>query len=308
MKKQIILLLSIILNTYYSNIVAQPRKEWQDTPTPAEIAVHNQPYLILQKEIENKLCDNDWAINTKYQFLILKGGPDEDVILRGTTVHYFTPVDRGIMCEVDMKYGSSIYTANANSFNALMKIKVAQINKSLQILAKAQKNNLKYTAEDSAVMDKIKIVNDKADLEMARLLDERKLAIIKMLLNSSWTEPQKGRQYYLDGGIDFYAGKKLPHLEGVGYATLFMEKPWKDNPDTLCEATIYIGNWPAQTDLKRRFAFHFVHIDKTPWTDKQHSGQPFLENMKIIITGESYESVMKVIHSIDWTKLNALVK
>ncbi len=299
-----------------SNAYSQhPVKLWQDTPTPAEMALHNQPYIILQKEIEENLCNNDWEIDSRDKngddvapFLILKGDPGDDVIARGTSVHNFIPVDRGIACTVQLKSSSPLYTANNDSMRSQSGIWQAQYNLANQLFEKAAKNNYKYTSEDSAVMKKMKIASDNATLEMARLSKARKLATIAMQLNSSWTEPQKGRQYYLDGGTDFDAGKKLPPVKGAAYATLFTKKPWKNDPDTLCEATVYIGNWPVQTDIKKRFAFHFVHTDKTPWTDKQHSGQPFLENMKIIITAESYEKVMKVIDSIEWTKLEALVK
>ncbi len=290
-------------------------KSYQDTPTPAEIALHNAPYVILQNEIERNLCRNDWEIDTRQKngdyvapFLILKGSPEEDVILRGSSVHHFTPVDRGTAGTVQLKNTSPLYSANNDSMLAQSAILQAQYSLGLQLFSKAAKNHYKYTAEDSAVMKKMKIKSDKAAIEMDRLSNARKWATIKMELNSNWSEVEKGRVYYLDGGMDFDVGKKLPTIEGAAYATLFMLKPWKNDPDTLCEAEVYIGNWHAQPDLMKRTAFHFVHNDKNPWTDKQHSGKPFLENMKITIQGENYNKVMKVVHSINWTKLEALVK
>jgi hypothetical protein len=157
-------------------------------------------------------------------------------------------------------------------------------------------------------MKKIKIASDKANSEMAHLANNRQLAVIRMDLNSKWTEPQLGRQYYLDGGINFDAGKRLSTVDGVAYVTLFMNKPWELDPDTLCEVTIYIGPWPVIPDLKKRFPFHFVHTDKAAWIDKQHSGKPFLENMKIIIQAQNYTRLMNVVNSIDWTRLEALLK
>jgi hypothetical protein len=276
MKKQIILILFILLNAWCSNISAQPKKEWQDTPTPAEIAVHNQPYIILQNEIENKLCDKDWEINSKYQFLVLKGGDNEDVILRGTTVHYFTPVDRGVLCEIDMKYGSAKYKANTDSFNAQMKM----LGKGLAVSANA-------------------------NLEMAQLQDERQLATIKLQLNSEYTDDLTDA----NNDYHFYIGAELSTVPaGIQMATLFKKDNAKASKDTLYYAVLYIGDWTKSSSVKKREFFHFVHYTKEPWTDKQHSGTPFLENMKITIQTYSYEKLMKVINGIDWTKLKALIK
>lgn len=311
----IVFLLSVMLTVWCCNVSAQPMRSYQDTPTPVEMAVHNQPYIILQREIENNLCDKNWGIDTLDKngnyvapFLILKGDPNDDVILRGSTVHFFIPVNRGTECTVQLKNTSPLYKANSDSMLAQTEISKSQFGIASQLFAKAAKNNYKYTHEDSVVMDKMKIVSDKVNKEMDHLSNALKLATIGLVLNSHWTEPQMGRQYYLDGGTNFDGGKLLPTIEGASFATLFWEDPWKLDPDILWEATIYIGKWPVITDLKKRFAFHFMHIDKTPWTDKQHSGKPVIENMKIIIMAEDHGRLLKVIHSIDWTKLNALVK
>lgn len=281
-KKQI-LLLFIILNAWCFNILAQPKKEWQDTPAPAEIAVHNQPYIVLQNQIEKNLCNNDWEINTNDSrrnnvapFLILKGDPGENVILRGTTVHYFSPVDRGVSCEIDMKPGSAIYIANIDSFNAQMKILGTGF-----------------------------MASNNANIEMARLQDERKLAEVKLQLNFDYTEDITDANY----NNNFYTGSKLSVVPaGIQMATLFKEDFAKTSKDTLYYAVLYIGDWPITTSIKKREFFHFVNYSKEPWIDKQHSGTPVLENMKITIKTSNYEKLMKVINSIDWTKLNALVK
>lgn len=318
MKKQIALLLFINLNVCCYNLSAQPKKYYLDTPTPEEMAMFNKPYIILLNDIEKKLCNDDWGIDSsdshvgyKAHFHLLKGDPDEEVIERGTTIHNYSPNDLYNLrtkCTVQLKQSSPLFKANNDSMLAQSKITQKQYATGMELYAKAAKNNFKYTAADSTVMKKSKAASDKANSEMAHLANNRQLAVIRMDLNSKWTEPQLGRQYYLDGGTDFDAGKRLPTVDGAAYVTLFMKNPWELDPDTLCEVTIYIGHWPVIPDLKKRFAFHFVHTDKNPWTDKQHSGKPFLENMKINITAENYTRLMDVVHSIDWTKLEALVK
>lgn len=51
-KKQKIILLSAMLSLCCYILSAQPMKQSQDSPTPPEITAHNQPYVILQKEIK----------------------------------------------------------------------------------------------------------------------------------------------------------------------------------------------------------------------------------------------------------------
>ena len=94
---------------------------------------------------------------------------------------------------------------------------------------------------------------------------------------------------------DELEGKILPKIPGIQQAALYKQRP--DDYVTVYIARLYIGYWPKLSPGKM-MNYQF----------KKHSGQPVIENMKITISTFDYNQMMKVLHSIDWTKLEKLVK
>lgn len=52
----------------------------------------------------------------------------------------------------------------------------------------------------------------------------------------------------------------------------------------------------------------FKYSTKSSWKDKSHSGAPIVENISIWISSYHYNNLMKVLHTIDWTGLDSIVK
>ena len=76
------LIISLALAFVFQNTNAQG---WfGDKPTPAEVTARDKPFLVLQNEIETKLCDNDWGIGRQL-FLFYKDNPELNEVLRGTS-------------------------------------------------------------------------------------------------------------------------------------------------------------------------------------------------------------------------------
>jgi len=257
-----------------------------DTPTQPEIAVYDASYITLQKEIEDKICDNDWEITprqydgsiNKGRFFILRDHLPKDVVLRGSEVHRFMPISyaEDVYCTVVLKAKSPLNAAIDDS-----------IQKEELLFGRA------LASGDGSGLDSISLKED-------HLRTEKEYGTIQLELNEDWVAV---KATYPDSVLP------MPHVDGVANALLFEHKVEEKgvNPDILYDVRICIGNWSTRPDANGSVTFHFVHMDSQPWIDKQHSGKPVIENMVVNISGENYERVMKIVRTINWTKLSALV-
>lgn len=99
---------------------------------------------------------------------------------------------------------------------------------------------------------------------------------------------------------------QLHNIPGIAQAILYYQYPVEDDPDTTYKALLYIGNFPKYSG--EDIVVNFKYKTNYYWKDKQHSGPPVIENMSIWIESHHYNNIMKVIHSIDWTGLKAMIK
>lgn len=275
-----------------------------DTPTPAEIQSRDQPYSILQNEIGNKLCNTNWGID-KTSFLFFKDQPDIQEVVRGKSIHYFDLSRWGNKCVIMLKETSPLYQTIMDSTEKVNERLDSNANAGLtqdQAMADAMKNNGKITAKDQVILNKKKAVNDQGLKDIARLGNANQFAIISLLINENWADDIKT-------GSGSYSANDIKPLSvhGIQQAVITIEYPDKGQVDTSYRATLYIGNWP-KPDMHKMLPFPFKYNTKSAWSDKDHSGQPVIENLKIYIESYSYNNLMKVIHSIDWTKLDGLIK
>lgn len=296
--KSIKLLISILMICQYASA------QWfLDTPTPAEIQARDQPYTILQNEIENKLCNTDWGID-KTSFLFFKDQPGIQEVVRGKSIHYFDLSRWGNNCVIMLKETSPIYQAITDSTEKVNERLESNTNTGLtqdQAMADAMKNNGNITAKDQAILNRKKAVQDQGLKDIARLGNANQFANISLLINENWADDTK------TAGDGFIANAIKPlSVAGIQQAVITIEYPNEDEPDTSYRATLYIGNWP-KPDMNKMLPFPFKYYTKLAWSDKDHSGEPVIENLKIYIESYSYKNLMKTIHSIDWTKLDDLL-
>ena len=261
-------------------------KSDSDTPTQPEIAVYDAPYITLQKEIEDKICDKDWEITprqydgsiNKGRFFILRDHLPKDVVLRGSAVHRFMPISYhdDVYCTVVLKAQSPLNAAIDDSI---------QMEKLLFGRA--------FASGDSAGEDSINRMDD-------HLRAEKQYATIQLELNEDWVRVKATSPDSL---------LPMPHVDGVANALLFEHTVEGNGVESgiLYDVRICIGKWPARPDANGAVVFHFAHVDSQPWIDKQHSGKPVIENMEVNIYCGNYDRVMKIVRSIDWSKLSALV-
>ena len=118
---------------------------------------------------------------------------------------------------------------------------------------------------------------------VTRISNEMQFADITLLLNESHTDKLKG--------------KILQKIPGIQQTSMYEEKLDESVPYSTYTAELYIGSWPK---LSREKELQFGL--------KKYTDGPVIENMKITISAKSYQKLMKVIHRIDWTKLEAMVK
>jgi hypothetical protein len=288
-----LILLLVFLFEINTTVVAQ----WYlDTATAEEAKLHDQFYIILQKEIESKICNSDWGIPAN-PFLLLKDDPYKMVVLRGKSINYFGFTGFGEACTIRLKETSPLFKANQDSLHVLAKIQEKQWAIGKSIMERTAKNNFKVSAADQKTMDSIKPIGRVMDLKSSALFEETLFGDISMHINKDWTSDFERTNKY----------RLLPTVPGVRYAILRITYPDKDRTDTSYSVLLYIGNWP-QIDMKKRVNFPFKHYTKYAWIDRQHSGPPVVENLGILVSSHYYNNVMKMIHDIDWTKLTALVK
>jgi hypothetical protein len=268
-----------------------------DTPTPAEMQAHDQPYIILQNEIQQKLCNSDWSIDNN-SFSIFKDNPDSREVVRGKNIYYFDLSRWEGDCEIRLKQTSPLYKAIIDSLKKVNARLDSNIHTGLTLqeaTADAMKNGGKIPAKDQAILDKKGIIQKKCMKDMALLGNAQQFAQFSLSINENWTDEKKG---------DAIKPLLLP---GVQQAVLSIGFPNENQPDTTYQATLYIGNWP-KPDMHKMLPFHFKYNTSYGWADKQHSGPPVIENFKIFVQSYHYNWLMKSLNSIDWTKLDKLIK
>jgi len=295
-----ILFLAILLsigNTVFAQWYA-------DTPTPAEMKARDQPYIILQQEIKSKLCDNDWDIPLQ-PFLLITYHPDEKLNIRGKGIHYFSLASDGDDCLLSLKETSPLFIAIRDSTKKVVARIQENQNSGLTLseaLQRATKNGGKLTADDQKIVDQKKAVNDQCLKDLARLENAKHWADFDLQINERWTDDKT------DGAnICMVDDVKRLSLPGIQHAMLNVSFPDEHQPDTTYSATLYIGKWP-KPDLHKMLPFQFKYNTDYAWIDKAHSGPPIIENFKILVVSHHYNNLMKGIHTIDWTKLDKLVK
>lgn len=279
--------------------------QWHlDTPTPAEMQAHDQPYIILQNEIENKLCNSDWGIDNN-SFSLFKDNPDSKEVVRGKNIHYFDLSRWEGDCEIRLKQTSPLYEAIIDSLKKVNARLDSNMHTGLTLqdaMADATKNGGKIPAKDQAVLDKKGIIEKKCMKDMALLGNAQQFAQFSLSINENWADDEK------TAAGSFAAGSvKSLNIPGVQQAVLSIEPPDENQPDTTYRATLYIGNWP-KPDRNKMLPFHFKYNTSYGWSDKQHSGPPVIENFKIFVQSYHYNWLMKSLNSIDWTKLDKLIK
>lgn len=302
MKTYLVILFLFPTLTLYKVASAQ---WYTDTPTPAEITARDKPYAILQNEIESKLCNADWGIDKDNSFSFLRGNPDNRVVVRGKTIHYFDLTHGGNGCTIKLKETSPLYKAVMDSTKKVNARLTANDNTGLtlqQAMSDAMKNGGTIPAKDQAILNRKGAINKECMKDMARLSNAQKFGSITLLINENWVDDEE------TAGDGFMADAIKPLIiPGIQHAYLCEEYPDKDEPDTTYRATLYIGNWPKPS-LHEMLPFPYKYITKYGWTDKAHSGPPIIENLKIYVSSFYYNNLMKAIHNIDWTKLDSVIK
>lgn len=301
MKINIQLVFIIVLLFVFQNANAQ----WVfDTPTAAEAAARDKPYAILQNEIERKLCDKEWSIDQN-PFLYFKDHPEATEITRGKNAHYFIVGSWGAKCKIELNKTSPLYKEIMDSSKNVS----TRLGESYKYgpdlqkdIANAMKTGGHISPKGQAMLDKKHVITKQCLDDLARLQNAQQYANIALFINRDG----EGHKQAPAGGYPKGALKSLT-VAGVQQAVLFITNPYEDDPDTTYFANLYIGNWP-KPHPGDQVLFPYKYNTKYSWTDKVHSGKPIIENFCVEIYTSHYSDMMKVIHSIDWTKLEALVK
>lgn len=157
-----------------------------DKPTPEEVTARDKPFIVLQKEIETKLSDNDWGIG-KQSFLFYKDNPKLNEVLRGTSIHYFDLIVWGNRCDVELKGTSPLFTDYMNN-SRLLSGQLDSILSSAPTQGQAYNDALKnkgvLPAGDKVLLEKKKIAQDRCFNEMTKLVNKTKLAKFFLFVNS----------------------------------------------------------------------------------------------------------------------------
>jgi hypothetical protein len=288
---------SILCSLFVIVINYDASAQWfLDTATNAEIQAHDQPYIILQKEIETKLCNTDWGIPPN-AFLLLKDDPYNRLILRGKAIDAFSFTHSGDACTIQLKPTSPLYKAIMDTTQKLMKKKGDHMKQSLEIWRNSAKNDYKIPASEQKTIDSLKHIDEEADRKLNVLLHEQEFADISLDINESWT-PDLGNSTKI---------QLMPVLPGIEHAVMTMQYSDEDPSDTSYYAYLYIGNWPLP-DMKKRVLYTFKYNKHYGSMGRKHSGTPVIENFVILLHSYQYNHLMKAIHSIDWMKLHQLIK
>lgn len=277
MKKLIILLFLLPLLATNNKAAAQ----WfLDTATPEEATVRDQPFRYLENEIQQKLCDQNLGIDQDNNFKFLTDNPDWRLVLRGKGIHRFNFTDDGGICIIKLKENSSAYKTIFNR----------QVQLSQDLSAAIQAGKAKIGGPEDKKEDRLN----------QQLEDDKQFVQIHVTLNDDRVQ---GKELQ-----DFRAARvmQIKNIPGVQQTVLYCEYPEEDDPDTTYRAVLYLGNFPKYSG--KMVPVHFKSYRSEPWTDKQHSGAPVIENISIGISGYQYNRMMKVIHNIDWAGLDKFIK
>ncbi|MGH7240223.1 MAG: hypothetical protein ACREHG_09220, partial [Candidatus Saccharimonadales bacterium] len=250
--------------------------------------------------IKARLCNQDWDISEN-PFLFLRDQRDQKIIVRGKSVYNFSQTHWGDQCDIRLKKTSAAYNANSESQKVATDQLVTITKRGYEILQEAAKNNYHLTAAEQKTSDSLKPVREKLNTRLKSLFHAQHIASVSIDFNSNWMDQEK-----MSGFPAAKAGL-LHHIPGVDQFVLNVELPYEDNPDTSYSLGLYIGRWP-QPNLTKMMPFTFRHNAKTPWTDKDHSGPPIIENFRVVISSYHYNQIIHIIQAIDWTKLKAMVK
>lgn len=271
-----------------------------DTPTPAETQARDAPYMELQQQIAERLCKQDWNVSDN-PFLFLKDNGGKQVVVRGKSVHGFSLTHWGDQCGITVNTNSALYKANEQRQRAAT-ARLTDITKAgYAILQTTAKNNYHLTGAQQKTVDSLKREREKVNTLLNSLSHAENIAWVGLDINANWMDEKNMQGFSADKAITLTA------VTGVQQAVLFVEYPDEDDPDTSYRAWLYIGKWP-HSSFAKMMPFPFRDNTKYGWADKQHSGPPVIENLKVLVYGYHYTDVMKVVRAIDWTKLRALVK
>jgi hypothetical protein len=274
MKKIAPISISIILLFTGNDIFAQniPADKYR-AATPKEILLHDNPYNILQREIETNICDANWNI-TKKPFL-LSDNRDEKIVI----IDYLKGVGnipvfmrKGESFEIKMNPESPLYKSNQDEVKKQTDAYVARI--------------ANISSADKKELAVIKTKNEQYEKNLNRLSDDKTYGSISLEINQS-------TMYVNNEGK---GNTKALILPGIRQGILRIEYPDEASVDTTYRATLFIGNWPKFSDTKTP-SFHFIK-----------NSDPVIENIIIEISAFNYNKMTKMIHNIDWTKLEALIK
>lgn len=265
-----ILLLFASVNVFAQNISTDVYR----TATSKEMRLHDDAYNILQHEIETNICDNNWYISQK-PFLI-SSHPDRKIVivnyLKGVgNIPVFTKEDEKF--EIKMNIESPLYQAyideNKKQTEAFQarSANISTANK--QELALIKKQNEQY----------FKYINQSAN--------RTTYGTISLELNQSQTVYNEGDN----------SSTKSITVPGIHQGAISITLPDENSTDTIYNTILYIGKWPKLSGSKM-LSFHFI---------KNTGSGPVIENMIIGISTFNHEKMMKLIYSIDWTKLEALI-
>jgi hypothetical protein len=293
---QFLAVLSAALGSYRTGAA-----QWYlDTPTPAETQSRDAPYMELQQQITARLCKQDWNVSDN-PFLFLKDHGDKQVVVRGKSVYGFSLTRWGDQCGITVDKNSALYKANLQRQRTATS-QLTDITKAgYAILQVAAKNNYHLTAAQQKTVDSLKLEREKANARLNSLSHAQDIAWVNIDINANWMDEKNMQGFAADKAV------RLTALPGVQQAVLFVEYPDQDDPDTSYRAWLYIGKWP-RSSFDKMTPFSFRYHTKYAWTDKEHSGPPLIENLKVLVYGYRYNQVMKVVHALDWTRLLAWVK
>lgn len=292
--KKLYFLLNLLLPFLLINKIAAA--QWYvDTATNAEIQAHDQPYIILEKELA-KLCNRDWGI-PQNPFLLLKNEPYHRLILRGKSIDAFSFTSAGDACTIKLKQTSPIFKAILDSIRLLMNEEADHMKLEPEMWRNSAKNNYKISASEKRTVDSLKRVDKILNNKLDDLQEEQTFADISLDINENWTRD-------LGNGTK---NQLMAPIAGIKYTVLSIVYPDEDRSDTSYYAYLYLGNWP-RPDLKKRVLYNFVYNDHYGANDRKHAGPPIIENFEVSVISHKYNNLMKVLHNIDWSKFDELIK
>jgi len=266
--------------------------------------MRDTPFQYLQNEIQKKLCDKDWGID-KTSFSFLTQEPQTQKIVRGKSIFRFTFTGGGDDCVISLRETSPLYQANMDSDLAAMKTRSKIMNWSVEHQKTVMQAKDPITAaqrfkkDNQKAIDSLTALDNKLKRLENHLLNEKSFAQISLSLNNDRIE---GKELQ---GFTAYRVKKL-NVPGIQQAILYCQLPGEDDPDTTYKAALYIGSFPGFSTKMQDYSYKY--LTKNPWTDKQHSGEPVIENCTIWINTHYYGRMMKVLYDIDWTGLKSIIE